>query len=106
MNSKIMAALIAATMLTAPAFAANVASSPNAPAAQTVTPNKITKASDTDVKKHRVHARASHGHKIHHAKHVKSKQVKNDSKNGTSGSTKENPKTAGTAAPAKAPLKN
>ena len=106
MNSKIMAALIAATMLTAPAFAANVASSPNAPAAQTVTPNKITKASDTDVKKYRVHARASHGHKIHHAKHVKSKQVKNDSKNGTSGSTKENPKTAGTAAPAKAPIKN
>jgi len=106
MNSKIMAALIAATMLTAPAFAANVASSPNAPAAQTVTPNKVTKASDAGVKKHRVHARAWHGHKIHHAKHMKSKQVKNDSKSRTSGSTKENPKTAGTAAPAKAPIKN
>jgi hypothetical protein len=106
MNNKIMAALIAATMLTAPAFAASVASSPNAPAAQTLTPNKVTKASDTGVRKHRVHARAWHGHKIHHAKHVKSKQVKNDSKNRTSGSAKENPKTAGTTAPAKAPIKN
>ncbi|HXX09560.1 MAG TPA: hypothetical protein VEJ43_16015 [Pseudolabrys sp.] len=106
MKSKIMAALIAATMLTAPAFAASVVSSPNAPAAQMVTPNKVTKASDTGVKKHRVHARASHGHKTRHAKHVKSKQVKNDSKNRTSGSKKENPKTAGTAASAKAPIKN
>src|SRR5215467_10336567 len=103
MNSKFMAALIAATMLTAPAFAASVASSPNALAAKTETPNKVNKASDTGVKKHRVHARTSHGHKIHHAKHVKSKPVKNDSKNRTSGGTKENPKTAGTTAPAKAP---
>ncbi len=102
MDNKIMAALIAATMLTAPALAAIVASSPNAPAAQTVTPNKITKASDTGDKKHPVHARASHGHKIHHAKHVKSKQVKNHSKNRTSGSIKENAKTAGTTAHAKA----
>jgi len=54
MNSKIMAALIAATMLAAPAFAASVVSSPNAPAAQTVTPNKVTKASDTGMKKHRI----------------------------------------------------
>ena len=106
MNSKIIAALLAATMLTAPAFAGSIASSPNAPAAQTVTPNKVTKASDAGVKKHRVHARAWHGHKIHHAKHMKSKQVKNDSKSRTSGSTTENPKTAGTAAPAKGPIKN
>ena len=107
MNSKITAVLIAATMLTAPAFAASVASSPNAPAAQTVAPDKVvTKAPDTGVKKHRVHARASHGHKVHHAKHVKSKQVKNDTKNPTSISTKENSKTAVTAAPAKAPVKN
>ena len=106
MNSKIIAALLAATMLTAPAFAASVANSPNAPAAQTVMPDKATKAPDTGVKKHSVHARAPHGHKAHHAKHVKSKQVKNDSKNPASGSTKENPKTAGTAAPAKPPIKN
>ena len=106
MNSKITAVLIAATMLTAPAFAASVVSSPNAPAAQTVTPDKVTKAPDTGVKKHRVHARMSHGHKVHHAKHVKSKQVKNDSKSPTPTSTKEAPKTAVTAAPAKAPVKN
>ena len=104
MNSKITAVLVAATLLTAPAFAASVASSPNAPAAQTVTPDKVTKAPDKSVKKHRVHARTSHGHKVHHAKHAKSKQVKNDSKNSTAASIKE--KTAVTAAPAKAPVRN
>ena len=103
MNNRITAVLIAATMLTAPAFAASVASSPNAPAAQTATP--VTKASDTGVKKHRMHARA-HGHKVHHVKHAKSKQVKNDSKNPASTSTKENPKTVGAAASAKVPVKN
>jgi hypothetical protein len=106
MNNRITAVLIAATMLTAPAFAASVASSPNAPAAQTATPDKVTKASDTGVKKHRMHARASHGHKIHHVKHAKSKQMKNDSKNPVSTSTKENSKTVGTAASAKVPAKN
>jgi hypothetical protein len=106
MNSKITAVLIAATMLTSPAFAASVASSPNAPAAQTVAPDKVTKTSETGVKKHRVHARASHGHKVQHAKHTKSKQVKNDNKNPSSASTKENSKTAGTGASAKAPVKN
>jgi hypothetical protein len=93
-------------MLTSPAFAASVASSPNAPAAQTVAPDKVTKTSETGVKKHRVHARASHGHKVQHAKHTKSKQVKNDNKNPSSASTKENSKTAGTGASAKAPVKN
>ena len=106
MNRKIAAVLLAATMLTAPAFAASVASSPNAPATQTVIPDKVTKAPDKGVKKHRAHARASHGHKVHHAKHLKSKQVKSDSKNQTSTSTKENPQAAVTAAPAKVPVKN
>ena len=106
MNRKIAAVLLAATMLTAPAFAASVASSPNAPATQTVTPDKVTKTSDKGVKKHRVHARSSHGHKVHHAKHVKSKQVKHDNKNPTSANVKENQKTTVTAAPAKAPVKN
>jgi hypothetical protein len=106
MNSKIAAILLAATMLTAPAFAASAASSPTEPTAQMVTPDKVAKTSDKGVKKHRVHARASHGHKVHHAKHTKSKQVKHDNENPTSASIKENPKTTVTAAPAKAPVKN
>ena len=59
MNRKIAAVLLAATMLTTPAFAAGVASSPNTPTAQTVNTDKATKTSDKGVKKHRVHARAS-----------------------------------------------
>ena len=60
MNRKIAAVLLAAAMLTTPAFAAGVASSTNTPTAQTENNNKATKTSDKGVKKHRVHARASH----------------------------------------------
>ena len=76
MNGKIAAILLAATMLTTPAFAATVANSHNTPATQTVTPDKVTKMSDKGVKKHRIHARASHGHKVHHAKHAMPNQVR------------------------------
>ena len=76
MNRKIAAVLLAATMLTTPAFAASVARSPNTPTTQTVNPDKVTTTSDKGVKKHRVHARSSHGHKVHHAKHAKPNQVK------------------------------
>jgi hypothetical protein len=107
MNRKIAAVLLAATMLTAPAFAASVANSP-APTAQTVTPDKVTKTSDKGVKKHRVHARASHGHKVHHAKHAKH-QVKHahkiSKKSLTSTSTKIGTKALATA-PVKTPVKN
>ena len=54
MNGKIAAVLLAATMLTTPAFAATVANSHNTPATQTVTPDKVTKMSDKGVKKHRI----------------------------------------------------
>ena len=57
MNGKIAAVLLAATMLTTPAFAATVANSHNAPTTQTVTPDKVTKTSDKGMKKHRIHAR-------------------------------------------------
>jgi hypothetical protein len=107
MNRKIAAVLLAATMLTAPALAASVASSPNTP--QTVPSDKVTKPSDTGVKKHRVHARASHGHKVHHAKHAKAKQVKHTKKTSKksppSASTKDGTK-AVTTAPEKAPVRN
>ena len=109
MNRKIAAVLLAATMLSTPAFAASVASSPNAPAAQTVTPDKVTKTSDKGIKKHRVHARASYGHKVHHAKHAKPSQVKHTNKVSkkslTSASTKSGTKMV-KAAPVKAPVKN
>jgi hypothetical protein len=76
MNRKIAAVLLAATMLTTPAFAASVANSPNTtPTTQTVTPDKVTKTSDKGVKKHRVHARASYGHKVHHVEHAIWNQV-------------------------------
>ena len=59
MNGKIAAVLLAATMLTTPAFAATVANSHNAPTTQTVTPDKVTKTSDKGVKKYRVHVRVA-----------------------------------------------
>jgi hypothetical protein len=108
MNRKIAAVLLAATMLTTPAFAASVASSRNTPTAQTVNPDKVTKTSDKGVKKHRVHARASHGHKVQHAKHAKPNQVKHAnklSKKKLSASTKSQARAIETA-PAKAPVKN
>ena len=80
MNRKIAAVLLAATMLTTPAFAASVANSPNAPATQTVTPTKSPKRRTRASKKHRVHARASYGHKVHHARHAKPNQVKHATK--------------------------
>ena len=109
MNGKIAALLLAATMLTTPAFAATVANSHNTPATQTVTPDKVTKMSDKGVKKHRIHARASHGHKVHHAKHAMPNQVKHAkkiSKKGlTSASTKSHTGTVA-ALHVKAPVKN
>jgi hypothetical protein len=109
MNRKIAAVLLAATMLTTPALAASIANSPNVPAAQTAAPGKITKTSDKGVKKHYVHARVSHGHRVHHAKHAKPNQVKHASKiskksltsAGVKGDTK-----AVAAAPVKTPIKN
>ena len=44
MNRKVAAVLLAATMLATPAFAAGVVSSANTPTAQTVFPEKVTKA--------------------------------------------------------------
>jgi hypothetical protein len=109
MNGKIAAVLLAATMLTTPAFAATVANSHNAPTTQTVTPDKVTKTSDKGVKKHRIHARASHGHKVHHAKHAMPNQVKHAkkiSKKGlTSASAKSHTRTVA-ALHVKAPVKN
>jgi hypothetical protein len=77
MNRKIAAVLLAATMMTTPAFAAGVANSPNTP---TATPHKIAKMSEKGVTKHRDHVRASYGHKVHHAKHAKPNQVKHATK--------------------------
>jgi len=109
MKTKIAAVLLAATMLTTPAFAASVASSPNTPAVQSVSPDKATKISDKGVKKHHVHARAAHSRKVHHAKHAKPSQVKHTdkvSKKGlTSASTKSDTKAVATA-PVKTPVKN
>jgi negative regulator of sigma E activity len=109
MNRKIAAVLLAASMLTTPALAASVASSPDMPTAQTVNPHKVAKTSDKGVKKHRVHARASHGQKAHHAKHAKPNQVKharkNSKKNLTSAGTKSQAR-AVEPAPTKAPVKN
>ena len=109
MNRKTAAVLLAATMLTTPALAASVASSPNTPTAQTVNPDKITKTPDKGVQKHIVHARASHGHKVHHAKHAKPSQVKHAHKSSkkslTSASTKGDTKAVATA-PVKTPVKN
>ena len=108
MNRKIAAVLLAATMLTTPAFAASVVSSTNIPTAQTVAPDKVTKTSDKGVKKHRVHARASHSHKVHHAKHAKH-QVKHahkiSKKSLTSASAKGDTKAVATV-PVKTPVKN
>ena len=110
MNGKIAAVLLAATMLTTPAFAAMVANSHNAPTTQTAVPDKVTtKTSDKGVKKHRIQARMSHGHKVHHAKHAMPNQVKHAkriSKKGlTSASAKSHTKTIA-ALHVKAPVKN
>jgi hypothetical protein len=109
MNRKIAAVLLAATMLSTPAFAASVASPPNTSTAQTVTKDKVTKTSDKGVKKHRVHARTSHGHKVHHARHAKPNQAKQTNKVSkkslTSASTKGDTKAVATA-PVKTPVKN
>ena len=109
MNRKIAAVLLAATMLSTPVFAASVANPPNTSTAQTMTPDKVTKTSDKGIKKHRVYARTSHGHKVHHAKHAKPSQVKHTNKVSKKGlrsaSTKSDTKTV-TAAAVKAPVKN
>jgi hypothetical protein len=77
MNRKIAAVLLAATLMTTPAFAAGVPNSPNTP---TAPPHKITKMSEKGVKKHRDHVRASYGHKVHDARHAKPNQVKHATK--------------------------
>jgi hypothetical protein len=109
MNGKIAAVLLAATMLTTPAFAATVANSHNMPTTQTVTPDKVTKTSDKGMKKHRIHARASYGHKVHHARHAMPNQVKHAkkiSKKGlTSASAKSHTRTVA-ALHLRAPAKN
>ena len=108
MNGKIAAVLLAATMLTTPAFAAAVANSHNAPTTQTVTPDKVTKTSDKGMKKHRIHARASYGHKVHHARHAmpnKVKHAKISKKDLTSASAKSHTRTVA-ALHVKAPVKN
>jgi hypothetical protein len=104
MNKKIAAVLLAATMMTTPAFAAGVANSPTAPS------HKITKTSEKGVKKHQDHARASYGHKVYHARlHAKSNQVKHatriSKKSLTSTSPKSGAKTAAVVH-VKAPVKN
>jgi len=109
MNRKIAVILLAATMLATPGFAATVAYSHNAPTTQTVTPHKVTKTSDKGVKKHRIHAHASHSHKVHHAKHAMPNQVKHakkiSEKGLTSASTKSHTRTVA-ALHVKAPVKN
>jgi hypothetical protein len=63
---------------------------------RTVTPDK-------GLKKHHLHARAWHGHKVHHAKHATPNQVKHakkiSKKSLTSASTKSHAKTAVAVAP-------
>jgi hypothetical protein len=109
MNKKIAAVLLAATMLTTPAFAATVANSQNVSTTQTVTPHKATKTSNKGVNRHRVHARASRGHKVHQAKHAMPNQMKHAkkiSKKGmSSASTKSHTRTVA-ALHLKAPVKN
>ena len=108
MNRKIAAILLAATMLTMPAFGASVVRSPNTSTAQTVDPDKVTKTSDKGANKHRVHAHSSHGHKVRHAKHAKPNQVrahKISKKSVGSAGLKSHTKTVA-AAPAKVPAKN
>jgi hypothetical protein len=85
------------------------ANSHNAPTTQTVTPHKVTKTSNKGVNKHRLHARASRGHKVHQAKHAMPNQVKHAkkiSKKGlSSASTKSHTRTVA-ALHLKAPVKN
>ena len=106
MNRKIAAVLLAAAILTMPAFAASVV--PNTSTAQTVDPDKVTKTSDKGANKHRVHARSSHGHKVRHAKHAKPNQVRahkiSKKTVGSAGLTSHTKTVA--AAPAKVPAKN
>jgi hypothetical protein len=100
---------LAATMLTAPAFAATVANSHNAPATQAATPHKVTKTPDKGAKKHRIHARASHGHKVHQAKHAMPNQVnhaKKISKKGLTSASTKSPARTVAALHVKAPAKN
>jgi len=106
MNRKIAAVLVAATMLTAPAFAAGVNNVQDKPLTQTTTPHKAVKTSS--VKKHRVHARVSHRQTVRHAKHFKAKHVK-ISKKAAAANAKASAKettTTVTTAPAKTPAKN
>jgi hypothetical protein len=100
MNRKFAAVLVAATMLTAPAFAAGVNNVQDKPITQTATPHKTVKTSS--VKKHRVHARVSH-HKVRHAKQVKAKHVSHAKiqKNGSAAANTKQDKTTVGIAPTK-----
>jgi 2-oxoglutarate dehydrogenase complex dehydrogenase (E1) component-like enzyme len=96
-------------MLTTPAFAASVASSSSTPTAPAETSAKVAKTSDKDVKKHRVHVRAAHGHKVHHAKYAKPSQVKYShrvSKKSLTSAGKESDTKTIAVAPVKTPVKN
>ena len=104
MNKKIAAVLVAATMLTAPAFAAGVNTIQDKPTTQTATPHKAVKTSS--VKKHRVHARVSHRHTVRHAKHFKAKHVKISKKAAAANASAKETATTVTTAPAKTPAKN
>jgi predicted ABC-class ATPase len=107
MNRKIAAVLLAATMMTTPAFAVGVTNSPNTPTA----PHKITRMSVKGVSKHQDHARASYGHKVHRAKlravpnQVKHATRSSKKKGMVSTSPKSNTKTAA-AVHVKAPVRN
>lgn len=109
MNRKIAAVLLAATMLTTPAFAASVANSPTTPTAQTTTSDKVTQTSNKGLKKHGVYVRSSHGHKVRHAKHARPTHVKHAStaskRSPISASTKSDTK-AVAGARVNAPVKN
>ena len=110
MNRKIAAVLLAATMLTTPAFATSVASSTNTPTAQAATSDKVTIMPDKGVNKHRAHARVSHRHTVRHATHTKPSQAVNHakkvSKKSLISTSKQNDAKAVAAAPVKAPVKN
>jgi hypothetical protein len=108
MNRKIAAILVAATMLTTPAFAASVASSADTPATQTLTRKEVTTTPDKSIKKHRAYAQNSYGHKFHHTKHVNhqaQRPNKISKESPTPASTKDSTKAVATA-PVKTPVKN
>ena len=76
MNGKIAAVLLAATMLTTPAFAATVANSHNAPTTQTEHRTRSPQNVGQGHEEAPYSWRASYGHKVHHVKHAMPNQAK------------------------------